>query len=71
MPKLKSDEFDDDLCYAIKRIGDAVTPNINGNDGPNGVHVSCLTEAVMDVGAGLKAIAEAIDGLASAIRGHE
>ena len=58
----------DRLARRAARIADAITPNIVGNKDASGGHVESLTEAVMGVTAGLCAIAEAIDGLAAAVR---
>lgn len=55
---------------ALRRVAAAITPNICGGDDATGSHVESLTEAVMGVTGGLVRIAEAIDGLAAAVRSH-
>jgi hypothetical protein len=57
-----------DLDYRLKRLADAITPNLVGSADATGGHVESLTEAAMGITAGLCRIADAIDGLADAIR---
>ena len=57
-----------ELEQAIYCVANAITPNIIGSRDASGGHVESLTEAVMGVTAGLIRIAEAIDGLAEAVR---
>jgi hypothetical protein len=60
----------DNLAHSVRRVANAITPlGASGTDASGG-NVSTLTEAVMGVTAGLHAIAEAIGGLASAVREH-
>lgn len=61
----------DGMAKSMKRIADAITPNICGGKDETGGHVESLTEAVMGVTAGLCKIAEAISELASAVREHK
>ena len=61
---------DDDfkpLTKAIRSVSDAITAPVCGGPDETGGHVASLTEAVMGMTAGLIRIAEAIDGLASAV----
>ena len=53
----------------LARVGEAITSRAGGGHDETGGMVTCLTEAVMGVTAGLCEIAEAIDGLADAVRG--
>lgn len=56
------------LARAIRAVGDAITPPAApGHDAAGGT-VASLTEAVMGVTAGLVQVAEALDGIADAIR---
>lgn len=52
----------------LARVSDAITSQAGGGIDETGGIVTCLTEAVMGVTAGLCKIAEAIDGLANAVR---
>lgn len=53
---------------ALHRVAEAITaPAVPGPDATGGV-VASLTEAVMGMTAGLCRIADAIDGLADAVR---
>ena len=61
------DHDDNDLSMAVRRLADAITPNIAGGTDAAGGHVSSLTEAVMGVTSGLCRIASAIEDLASAV----
>lgn len=57
----------DELAIKLQRIANAISADAApGNDAAGGT-VNSLTEAVMGVTAGLFRIAEAIDGLASAL----
>lgn len=53
---------------AIKRLADAITPNICGGSDATGGHVESLSEAAMGITAGLVKIAESISDLAAAVR---
>ena len=53
----------------LARVGEAITSQGDVGHDETGGTVTCLTEAVMGVTAGLCKIAEAIDGLADAVRG--
>lgn len=57
-----------DAVYRLQRVGDSITRNLVGSADATGVHVECLTESVMGVTSGLCRIADAIDGLAEAVR---
>jgi hypothetical protein len=57
-----------ELVYAVRRLGDAITPNVVGCQDAAGGHVESLTEAVMGVTAGLVRIADALEELADAVR---
>jgi hypothetical protein len=65
-----ADQLDpmEELVFAVRRLGNAVTANVVGGQDATGGHVECLTEAMMGVTAGLCRIAEAIEGLADALR---
>lgn len=56
------------LAESAKRIGNAITPNICGNNDATGGHVESLTEAVMGMTSGMIRIADAIESLAEAVR---
>lgn len=57
-----------DLARAVYCLRSAVTsPVAGGRDAMDG-HVECLTEAVMGITSGLAKIADAIGGLAEAVR---
>lgn len=61
----------DVVCYVARsadRIATAITPRAAAGKDANGGHVESLTEAVMGMTAGLVAIAQAINELASAVR---
>lgn len=51
------------MLYAVKRIGDAITPNVVGTTDETGGHVESLTEAVMGITSGLCKIASALETL--------
>lgn len=54
---------------AIEKVAHAIKPSdASGGPGVNGGHVASLVEAIMDVAASGKAIADAISDLAEAVR---
>lgn len=57
-----------DLAHAGKCIANSIAPVAAPGTDATGGSVSCLTEAVMGVTAGLIAIAEAMNNVAEAIR---
>ncbi len=59
----------DHLSKTVGSVGKAITPTdaLAGHDATGGV-ITSLTEAVMGVTAGLVQIAQAINGLADAVR---
>ena len=61
-------QINQELLESIKRLGEAITPNVVGSSDRSGGHVESLTEAVMGITAGLFRIAESIDGLSEAIQ---
>jgi hypothetical protein len=67
-------EITDAVVSALGELDRAITPRgsgstfVAGNHDASGGYVASLTEAVMGVTAGLCRIADAIDGLSSAVR---
>ena len=61
-------QIEQELLNNIRRLGEAITPNVVGSADRSGGHVESLTEAVMGITAGLFRIAESIDGLSEAIQ---
>ena len=60
------------LIFALRRIGNAISENLVPGQDATGGTVGCMTSAVMGVTAGLCSIASAISDLAEAIReGHD
>ena len=57
---------------SVDRVANAITTNsaAPGEDALGG-QVSCLTEAVMGITNGLKAVADAIEHLAEAVERHD
>lgn len=64
---MKRNEYS--IADAVKRVADAITPNINGSQDATGVHVESLTEAVMGFTAATLRVADSISELADAVRG--
>ena len=61
-----------DLAVAARRISTAITAPASPGTDATGGSVDSLTEAVMGITAGLVRIADAISGLADAVReGHQ
>ena len=56
------------VALSLNRVGVAIAPPGAVGRGATGGHVTCLTEAVMDVAASAAQIAEAIENLAGAVR---
>lgn len=67
---MKSDKDDlRELANSVRAIGRAITPpDVAAGQDACGEHVDSLTEAVMGVTAGLVKVADALDGIAKAIR---
>jgi hypothetical protein len=58
----------DDLHRSVRAVAHAITPVAAPGHDPDGGVVTSLTEAVMGISFGLRAIAEAIADLADAVR---
>jgi hypothetical protein len=67
MVRIKHPTELEQVAENIRRVADAVSPSGGGHD-PAGGYVTCLTESVMGVTAGLVRIADAIGDLAAAVR---
>lgn len=69
--KLKPEEvIAQGVEYAGRLVAHAIFPNfVIPGPGANGGHVASLTEAIVDVAAGLKEIASAVHDVADALRG--
>lgn len=57
----------EDVAVGVKRLADAITPNLAPGQDATGGSVGSLTEAVMGNTAGLMQIASAIQSLADAV----
>ena len=62
------DEGNEKVADSIYRAANAICPNINGSEDANGGFVASLTESIMGLSSGAKAIADSISDLAEAVR---